>query len=105
MLFKDMFARGVSATGTILESRRDFPVNLKSSKHWAKRKVRCSMLWERDSSRLALQWLDNKVVSVLTTIDNVNVKNQVTSKVKTAADGSTAVEVPQPGLLQTTTAL
>ena len=105
MLFKDMFARGVSATGTILESRRDFPVNLKSSKHWAKRKVRCSMLWERHSSHLALQWLDNKVVSVLTTIDNVNVKNQVTSKVKTAADGSTAVEVPQPGLLQTTTAL
>ena len=37
-LFKDLFARGVGATGTIIETRRDFPVNLKGGKQWAKGK-------------------------------------------------------------------
>ena len=86
------------ATGTILESRGDFPVNLNNSKQWTKRKVRATMRWERDPPCLALQWLDNRVVSLLATIDNANVKKQVTRKVKNVADGWTAVEVPQPGV-------
>ena len=98
-LFKDLFARGVAATGTIIESRRDFPLNLRNSKQWAKGKDRGSMRWERDSPCLALQWVDNKVVSVLTTIDNANVKNRVTRKVKTAEGGWTAIQVPQPGAI------
>ena len=57
------------------------------------------MRWERDSPCLALQWVDNKVVSVLTTIDNANVKNRVTRKVKTAEGGWTAIQVPQPGAI------
>ncbi|WP_459806264.1 hypothetical protein, partial [Herbidospora sp. RD11066] len=44
-LFKDLFARAVPATGTILETRRDFPVNLKNGKQWAKGKARGSMRW------------------------------------------------------------
>ena len=32
-LVKDLFADGVRATGTIVERRRDFPVNLKNGKH------------------------------------------------------------------------
>ena len=55
------------------------------------------MQWERDPPWLALQWLDDKVVSVLTTIDNANVKARVTRKQKTAAGTWTSVEVPQPG--------
>ena len=35
-LFKDLFAQGVLATGTIMETRRDFPVGLKNSKEWSK---------------------------------------------------------------------
>ena len=95
-LFKDLFARGVGATGTIVETRRDFPVNLKGGKQWAKGKDRGSMRWERDPPCLALQWLDNKVVSVITTIDKANVKDQVTRKQKTATGEWTSVEVPQP---------
>ena len=94
-----MFARGVTATGTILETRRDFPVNLKNGKQWAKRKDRGSMRWERDPPCLAIQWLDNKVVSVITTIDNANVKRQVNRKVKTAGGAWTSVQVPQPGVI------
>lgn len=62
-LFKDLFAQGVPATGTVLESRRDFRANLKNSKQWAKRKVRGTMQWDRDPPCLVLQWLDNKVVT------------------------------------------
>ena len=38
------------------------------------------MQWERDPPWLALQWLDDKVVSVITTIDNANIKARVTRK-------------------------
>ena len=69
-LFKDLFACGVAATGTISETRRYFLVNLKNGKHWAKGKDRGSMRWERDPPWLAIQWLDNKVVLVITTIES-----------------------------------
>ena len=98
-LFKDLFACGVAATRTILETRRDFPVNLKNGKQWAKGKDRGSMRWERDPPCLAIQWLDNKVVSAITTIDDANVKSQTTRKVKTAAGAWTSVEVPRPGAI------
>ena len=94
-LFKDLFTRGVFATGTIMETRRDFPANLKNSKQWAKGRDRGSMRWERDPPCLALQWVDNKVVSVLTTIDNANDQVQVRHKTKTAGVWNTKV-VPQP---------
>ena len=83
-LVKDLFAMGAGATGTIRENRRDFPENLKDSKVWAKGKDRGSVGWGRDPPCLALQWLDNKVVSMLTTIDNANVKKWATCKINTA---------------------
>ena len=94
-LFKDLFAQGVLATGTIVETRRDFPAGLKNSKEWAKGQERGSMRWIRDPPCLALQWIDNKVVSVLTTIDNANDHKQVNRKRKTAGVWSTKV-VSQP---------
>ena len=99
-LFKDLFAMGVGATGTIRENRRDFPENFKDSKVWAKGKDRGSVRWGRDPPCLALQWLDNKVVSMLTTIDNANVKKQATRKIKTVRVGGwTSKAVPQPGVI------
>ena len=47
-LFKNLFTQGVPATGTIVETRRDFPPGLKNGKQWAKGKQRGSMRWERD---------------------------------------------------------
>ena len=83
-LVKDLFDLGVLATGTVTESRRGFPENLKNGKQWAKKLERGSMRWERDNPCLALQWIDNKVVSVLTTIDNANDKVSVIRKSKVA---------------------
>ena len=94
-LFKDLFALGVPATGTMMETRREFPAGLKNSKEWAKGKERGAMRWERDPPCLALQWIDNKVVSVLTTIDSANDHIQVNRKTKTAGVWSTKV-VKQP---------
>ena len=53
------------------------------------------MRWERDSPCLALQWVDNKVVSVLTTIDNANDYAQINRKCKTGGVWSSKV-VSQP---------
>lgn len=53
------------------------------------------MHWERDAFCLALQWIDNKVVSLLTTIDNANDRVQVNRKSKTAGVWSTKL-VYQP---------
>ena len=88
-LFKTLFTHGVPATNTILETRRNFPVVLKNGKEWAKGKERGAMHWERDAPCLALQWIDNKVVSLLTTIDNANDRIQVNRKSKTAGQWST----------------
>ena len=97
-LFKTLFTQGVPATGTTMETRRDFPAVLKKGKEWAKGKERGAMRWERDAPCLALQWIDNKVVSLLTTIDNANDRLQVNRKSKTAGVWSTKV-VYQPKVI------
>ena len=97
-LFKDLFAQGVAATGTVMDTRRDFPAGLKNSKEWAKGKNRGDMRWERDPSCLALQWVDNKVVSLLTTIDNANDQVMVKRKKRTGGVWHTKV-VPQPQVI------
>ena len=56
------------------------------------------MRWVRDPPCLALQSVDNKVVSMLTTTDNANDCVHVTRKTKTAGVWSTKV-VPQPKVL------
>jgi len=75
-------ANGILATGTILDSRRSFPAALKNSKEWAKGKERGSMHWVRDPPCLVLQWVDNRVVSMITTVGNANDHVQVSRKQK-----------------------
>ena len=48
---------------------------------------------------MAVQWLDNKVVSVLTTIDNANVKTHATRKCKNAQGRWISKDIPQPGVI------
>ena len=99
-LFKHLYDRGVLARGTILEKRRSFPPALKNSKEWAKGRERGSMRWVRDSPCLVLQWVDNKVVSMITTGGNANDHTQVNRKVRT--DGQWANRsVRQPSIFQT----
>ena len=48
---------------------------------------------------MAVQWLDNKVVLVLTTIDNANVKTQATRKCKNAQGRRISKDISQPGAI------
>lgn len=72
LLVKDLFALQIPSTGTAAENRRDFPNSMKKGKEWAKKKERGSMRWERDGVALALQWKDNRPVTMVTSIDNAN---------------------------------
>ena len=93
-LFKDLSAHVFAATGSILETLRDFPVNLKKiAKNGLRRRI-----GERDPPCLVLQWVDNKVVSIISTIDNANVEKNVKRKAKTHGQWSTK-NVPQPGAI------
>ena len=94
-LAKHLFDRGTLVTGTIIDNRRDFPASLKNGKAWGKGKPKGTMRWERDAPVLALQWVDNKVVSMITTSGNANETTQVNRKRKTGGTWSNT-DVPQP---------
>ena len=94
-LAKDLFDRKTLVTGTIRECRKDFLPSLKNGKVWGKGKPKGSMRWERDAPVLALQWVDNKVVTMISTTGNANDTTQVSRKRK--ADGVwSTIDVPQP---------
>ncbi|KAK3730453.1 hypothetical protein QZH41_005234 [Actinostola sp. cb2023] len=68
---------------------------MKGGKTWAKKKARGSMRWERDEECLALQWVDNRLVTMLSTIDNAN--EYVTAQRKSKVGQKwTNMEVKQP---------
>ena len=71
-LFKHLCVQGVVAIGTILPSRRSFPPARKNSQEWAKGRERGTMHWVRDPLCLVLQWVDNKVVSMITVGNKMN---------------------------------
>ena len=102
VLLRYLFQQGVPTTGTIRENSRGFPANMTNGSQWSKASnvERGSMRWERDSPLLALQWLDNKVVSLLTTIENANDNVEVNRKTKTAGVWSTK-KVKQPQAIAT----
>ena len=94
-LVKDLFHRGTLLTDTILDSRRDFPASLQKGKEWGKGKAKGTMRWEKDAPVLALQWVDNKVVSMTTTSSNANETQDLNCKRKASGTWSTTA-VRQP---------
>ena len=95
-LAKHLFEQGILFTGTILENRKDFPASLKNGKQWAKGQPRGTMRWERDPPVLALQWVDNKVVSLICTASNANDQVQVNRKKKEGGVWVINNQVQQP---------
>jgi hypothetical protein len=68
---------------------------MRNVKVWAKKLKRGSMRWERESDVLALQWVDNKPVSLLTSTDSANDTMPVTRRTKTRGVYD-KVEIVQP---------
>jgi hypothetical protein len=73
-LVEDLFLHATPSSGTCRTNREGFPKSLRDVKVWAKKLKRGSMRWERESNVLAIQWVDNKAVSLLTSIDSANEK-------------------------------
>ena len=90
-LVRDLFLHGTPSMGTVRINRVGFPKCLKDVKAWAKTQARGGVRWVRESEVLTLQWVDNKPVSVLTTIDSVLAKRKVMVNQKFAK-----IDVPQP---------
>jgi len=68
---------------------------MKNGKTWAKKKERGSMRWVRTGNWLSLQWIDNKVVTIVYTIDKANDYIEVKRKVK-VNDVWNKVDVKKP---------
>ena len=71
-LLVDLYAQNNPACGTVTEDRKGFPVSTKNGKQWTKGKPRGEMRGKREGSCLSVQWINNKVVTMLYTIDNAN---------------------------------
>ncbi|XP_028418086.1 piggyBac transposable element-derived protein 4-like [Dendronephthya gigantea] len=81
-LVQDLFSLGTPSSGTCRVDREGFPISMKNAKEWARKRMRGSMRWERESNVLTLQWVDNKTVSLVTSIDSANEKVVATRRTK-----------------------
>lgn len=71
-LVKDLYQLQMPSCGTTAENRRGFPQAVKKGKDWVKGKDRGAMRWDRDDCCLALQWKDNRPVTILSSIHSAN---------------------------------
>jgi len=95
-LVLDLFNLLLPSCGTSAENRRGFPESMKKGKEWARRKERGTMRWVREGDNcLAMQWKDNRVVTMLSSIHNANDFVMVERKEKVNARW-TKVMVRQP---------
>ena len=67
-LLKDLLMKKTFAIGTILRTRRNFPKERKdTSQEFQKKAERGDMRWTRLGSILCLQWMDKKLVTLMST--------------------------------------
>ena len=98
-LVEDLFKIGIPSCGTVAENRKGFPDSMKGGKLWGKRKEKGDIRWQREGKTLCLQWKDNKVVTMLSTMDVGNRCVEVQRKVKN--DGKFAViHIKQPSCIE-----
>ncbi len=71
-LVQDLFLKETLSSGTCRVDREGFPKSMKQAKVWARKLPRGSMRWVRESNVLILQWVDNRPVSLATSIDSAN---------------------------------
>ena len=82
-LLENLFTQGTPATGTVKLNWLGVPKCLLDVKEWARRSKRGDVRWIRHSPVLALQWLDSKPVSMLTTLFSANEETTYERRTKT----------------------
>ena len=98
-LVKDLWALETPSCGTVNRNRKGFPESLKNGKAWARKKKRGDMRWHCDGNCLALQWKNNKVVTMLSTTDSASDFAVVNRKEKNENKWK-QVSVKQHGVIQ-----
>ena len=81
-LLKDLLVVGTYACGTMLHNRVGYPQQLKDIKQFNKTAARGGMRWVRMTNILCVQWKDNRVVSILSTIHTANKETTAIRKEK-----------------------
>ena len=99
-LVVDLYEKGTPSCGTITMNRRGFPESMKDGKTWARSSSRGDMRWIRDGKCLALQWKDNKLVTMLSSIDVGTGFVEVKRKVKNSDSKWITESVRQPSCIQ-----
>ena len=98
-LLKDLWKVGVLACGTMLRNRKGFPVELKNIKEFEKGNTRGAMRWMRNGVQLIIQWIDNKTISIITTIHKANKYTYI--KRRTKVNGVfREIQVRQPNVVK-----
>ena len=99
-LFLALLQKKIVACGTILLNRKDIPVNFKNTKEFNKNSHRGSMRWIRIGNLGLIQWKDNKIVTVLTSIHkNLSERFFCSRRVKIHNEFR-KMEVRQPGVVR-----
>ena len=68
--------------GTILRNRFGYPQQLKNIKQFNKTAARGGMSWVRMTDILCVQWKDNRIVSILSTIHTANKETTAIQRTK-----------------------
>ena len=95
----DLFKKGTLCCGTVAENRKGFPESMKGGKVWARKEQRGSMRWHRSRNLLSLQWKDNRVVTMLSSMHCANDHVTVVRKKRQGKQWQD-VDVRQPKCIQ-----
>ena len=98
-LVNDLFILNTPSCGTVTENRKGFPNSMKNRKIWAKKMDRGEMRWIRENFCLVLEWINSKVVTMLSTIHKANDYVEVPGKVKVNNERKT-ITVRKPYLIE-----
>ena len=71
-LLNDLLCLGTPACVTSTENRKGFLQTMKNGNQWTKMKAGGDMRWSRENHCLCVQWVDNKVATLLSTVDCAN---------------------------------
>ena len=88
---------GILSCGTTMKNRTGYPVQFKSSDaKWAKAAKKGDMRWCREDPKLIVQWKDNKIITVVSTIHSGNASDTCTRRVKNREGKWERVTVRRP---------
>ena len=68
-IINDVYQHNTPSCRTVTENWKSFPGCMKGGQVWGRKIQKGDMRWEWNGSLLALQWKDNKIVTILSSID------------------------------------